>query len=85
MNKIEVSRSYSKKVQIKQFEPIDAFCAAKAEVDKKDMIKISKELFEFCRNQVEKDIDDIVNERALAKERYDNAKEVAETEINNEQ
>ena len=34
--KIEISRSFSKKIQLKQYEPIEFFCAAKAEVEVPD-------------------------------------------------
>jgi hypothetical protein len=65
--KIEISRSFSKKVQLKQYEPIDVFCAAKAEIEVDDYalgIKdtrstraaeaISEHLDEFVRAEVDR-------------------------------
>jgi hypothetical protein len=39
--KITVTRSFSKKVQLKQFEPVDSFCGATIEFDSGDDVGIS--------------------------------------------
>ncbi len=52
----EITRSFSKKVQVAQYEPEEYFCGAKAifsEIpsdEKKE--EISKELDDFCRKEV---------------------------------
>ena len=54
---MKITRSFSKKIQLRQFEPIEVFCAAEDEGNeksKKRLEEISKELDEFCRNEVEK-------------------------------
>ena|ERR1700685_3116292 len=65
--KITITRSFSKKIQLKQFEPIDSFCAAQIEfdtdeIDYKDqsvttfvqiMKQHSLDLDLFCRAEVE--------------------------------
>lgn len=62
--KITISRSFSAKKQVKQFEPVDAFCAAQIEydlaspIDKErdatEMQSLSHYLDEFCRAEVDK-------------------------------
>ncbi len=64
--KITISRSFSKKIQLRQFEPIDSFCGAQAEMDFPDDAFKEEELFKktiemqsmgldkFCRDEVEK-------------------------------
>jgi hypothetical protein len=65
--KFTVTRSFSKKIQLKQFEPIDSFCAAQIEFDTEEIdykdqsvtnfVQIMKQhsldLDTFCRAEVE--------------------------------
>lgn len=57
--KLEISRSFSRKKQIRQFEPIDVFCSAKTEFEGEleEAAEISNQLYEFCVGQVTADID----------------------------
>jgi predicted AAA+ superfamily ATPase len=49
----EITRSFSKTIQEKQFEPISIFASYKAEVDEKDDIKeVSAELYKNAMNDV---------------------------------
>lgn len=73
--KVEITRSFSKKVQLRQFEPIEVFCAAKAEVDVQDlqdkkMDFVSGELNVFCAMEVAKTINEA---RPALKERDEKA------------
>lgn len=65
--KISITRSYSKKVQLRQFEPVDSFCAATVEREMPDpltkedsaehtawMEKTSAALDQLCRKEVDK-------------------------------
>jgi hypothetical protein len=61
--KITITRSFSKKSQLKQFEPIDIFCSAQWESEivdrttdetREGMAANSKILDEFCRAEVDK-------------------------------
>lgn len=65
--KVEISRSFSKKIQLKQFEPIDSFCGIKIEYENGlgnytlDTLasgitaeKYAGVLDKFCRDEVEK-------------------------------
>jgi hypothetical protein len=53
MKIIEISRSFSRKIQLNQFEPIELFCSYKAEVDENDdLAKISHELYTKAMNDV---------------------------------
>ena len=53
---MKITRSFSKKVMLSQFEPIDSFCAVEEETIDENKEKISLELDEFCRKEVEKTI-----------------------------
>jgi len=62
--KVTVSRSFSKKIQLKQFEPIDSFCAVQMEREFDEqgdpelmgraMILMSETADQLCRDEVEK-------------------------------
>lgn len=59
--KIEIARSFSRKIQVKQYEPIEFFCSAKAEIERPGgtiqdpvMIACAEELDRFVQNEVEK-------------------------------
>jgi len=60
MKIIEVSRSYSRTIQYKQFEPISSFASYKAELtgeeSKEDVEKISNELFRLSYLDVERSL-----------------------------
>lgn len=60
---IKITRSFSKKIQLKQFEPIDVFCGAEAEGDIENpsdpnsmtlLRRLSNQLDDFCRAEVDK-------------------------------
>lgn len=53
---MEIVRSYSQKLNLGNYTTCDFFCSAKAEVDEKEVAAKSKELNEFCLNEVEKSI-----------------------------
>ena len=54
---IEIARSFSQKLNIGNYETMDFFASAKREVFLGEEESTSKELFEFCKSQVEQDID----------------------------
>jgi len=55
MNKIKISASYNKKVQVKQYEPIEIGCFVEQDFEKNDnMEEDYRQLFDFCKEQVEK-------------------------------
>ena len=55
-NLIEITRSYSRKLSLGNYEMLDIFCSRKEETLKKDAEKISKELHEFCKQEVQKSV-----------------------------
>ena len=61
VEQIEVARSFSKKVQLKQFEPIDLFASYKAIMKpgstQVDIDEVSRQLFDKCEEDVEKDLE----------------------------
>lgn len=67
---IEISRSYSEKVNMGNHQTFDSFCSAKCEVDEKEADQKSKELYEFCKEQVKKEIKEHREEVEKPKEEY---------------
>ena len=67
---IEISRSYSEKVNMGNYQTFDSFCSAKCEVDEKEADQKSKELYEFCKEQVKKEIKEHREEVEKPKEEY---------------
>ena len=65
--KITITRSFSRKYQIRQYEPIDIFCAATQEWETESntvdlgMETTSKELDDFCQSEVAKSLAKIQN------------------------
>jgi len=53
---VEVARSFSRKINLGHYETADFFCSAKEEVLKKDVVKISEALFEFCKDETMKSV-----------------------------
>jgi hypothetical protein len=52
----EITRSYSRKLNIGNYETLDFFCSAKEEVPKNQAAKTSERLFQFCKKEVEKSV-----------------------------
>jgi nucleoid-associated protein YejK len=77
---IEISRSYSEKVNMGNYQTFDSFCSAKCEVDEKEADQKSKELYEFCKEQVKKEIKEYREEVEKLKKEYQGL--VVEKELN---
>ena len=59
---MKITRSFSKKIQLKQYEPVDSLCGAEMEVGDMNLDtpeEVSKFLDEFCRKEVEKTINQL--------------------------
>ena len=50
---VEVARSYSRKVNMGNYETSDFFCSKKEECYKSESEKVSAELHDFCQAEVE--------------------------------
>lgn len=59
----EVARSYSRKVNLGNYESMDFFCSQKLEVPLDQAEAASERLIQFCRSQVTKDIQAFMAER----------------------
>ena len=59
---IEVARSFSRKVNLGNYETADFFCSAKEETTKQQTKKTSKRLHDFCRGEVEKAVEEYQEE-----------------------
>lgn len=66
--KLKISRSFSKKIQLRQFEPVDFFCAAETEIEVPETDEetrmekaeiISRQLDRFCQDEVEKSLREV--------------------------
>lgn len=86
--KIEIARSFSRKLNLGGYETLDVFCSAKKEVEESEMITTSKYLQEFCQTEVMKDINAIraernkmVNQKAIKADKKDRIKEDVEISI----
>ena len=60
-----ITRSFSKKIQIKQFEPEDYYCAATQEFfdempTEEEKLKVSQVLWNFCKEEVLKAVQEQV-------------------------
>jgi hypothetical protein len=54
---IEIARSFSKKKNLGNYETADFFCSAKTEATPAQFTKVSAELYDLCRKEVEKDFE----------------------------
>lgn len=71
--KITITRSFSAKKQIKQYEPIDSFCSVQTEIeitsheselsDSTSLGMISEQLDKFARAEVDKTIENVMREQ----------------------
>lgn len=50
--RVEISRSFSYKLNVGNYESRDFFCSAKAECDAEDMAEVAADLDEFAQDQV---------------------------------
>ncbi len=55
---VEIARSFSRKVNLGNYEVADFFCSEKREVPLEEAEKTSEELFIFCRAEVEKSVEE---------------------------
>lgn len=86
---IEIARSYGEKISLGNYCMADFFCSAKCEVDDIGDNKISdqasKELYEFCKSQVKRDIDEykqeIINKTIDATVHVDSPKGVVKLDL----
>jgi len=53
---MKIIRSYSRKVQVKQYEPVEVFCAAEMECKEEESVGIARKLSQFCYDEVERDL-----------------------------
>ena len=50
---IEIARSFSRKLNLGNYETVDFFCSQKIEVPESEAKEASSELYEFCKQEVE--------------------------------
>ena len=65
-NIIEIARSYSRKLDIGNYQNIDFFASAKSEVWENEKEKVSKELYDFVKSEVEKSVAQYLEEKRMA-------------------
>lgn len=73
---IKITRSFSRKIMLAQYEPIESFCSAEEVVDMEQMVqskekyletveRVSAELDEICRTEVEKTISEYLDKKNM--------------------
>ena len=55
---IEIARSYSQKKSLPNYENMDFFASAKMEVPESEAEETSEKLFEFCKKEVAKSLEE---------------------------
>lgn len=74
---VEVSRSFTFKVNLGGYQTADFYCGQRAEVPEKEATKKSEQLYAFCKEEVMKSIASFLKERepketkSKAKETFD--------------
>ena len=59
----EIARSFGQKLFLEPYKPIDFFCSQKMEVPIEVAEETSRQLFQFCKHQVEYDIAQYIKEK----------------------
>ena len=59
---IEIARSFSRKINLGNYEVADFFTSAKMEVPEKEADATSQELFNFCRKETERSANEYLDE-----------------------
>lgn len=75
---MKITRSFSRKIQLKQYEPIDVFCAVEIEVGDKDMQEVSTYADNFCRAEVKKTIESVLKNQEKITNKKNRKVEVSE-------
>ena len=79
---MKITRSYSRKIQAKQYEPVEWFCSAEMDVPDDKAEQASKKLDAFVQTEVEESIFKYKNlDRAKIK---DTARDAAEFDLGEE-
>jgi len=62
---VEIARSFSYKLNVGNYETRDFFCSQKQTCLEEDAKKVSKNLFEFCQQQVMNDVEQYCEENEI--------------------
>ncbi|MDD5551282.1 MAG: hypothetical protein PHS34_08485 [Candidatus Omnitrophica bacterium] len=65
---IEIARSYSQKLNLGNYQVADFFCSAKCECEDNEAETKAKELYDFCKREVEKSIEDFKEQQIIEKQ-----------------
>ena len=59
---VEIARSFSFKLNLGNYQMADFFCSEKAEVPEKEAVKKSEALYQFCKSEVLKSVEEYKEE-----------------------
>ncbi len=63
--RVEIARSFSYKLNVGSFESRDFFCSQKAECEPEDSAAVSEALYQFCKSQVMRAVDQYTKEQSM--------------------
>ena len=66
---VEVTRSFSRKVNTGNYESRDFFCSYKVECRPEDAERVSQDAFDFCYDEIERDVRAFLKALHIARER----------------
>lgn len=64
---VEIARSFSYKLNVGNYESRDFFCSQKAECFAAEASETSRKLYNFCRAEVMRDVQEYIEARKAAK------------------
>lgn len=64
MDRVEIARSFSFKLNLGNYQSADFFCSEKSECNAEDAEQASEALYNFCKKQVMKSVADFQIEQA---------------------
>jgi len=65
---VEIARSFSYKLNLGNYQTCDFFCSQKAEVSEEKAIETSETLYNFCKSEVIKSVNEYLSQKVNVEE-----------------